>query len=141
MKTLHGINPRIAELMRKMRQTASRSLRESYAEQAKVLLRRAERISDKNNPEEQAGLRKLRNEMIQILDTQFPIEQRKVDLKELSDKDPLGAGTSCSLGIVEGDTIHQGISWIAVVALSILAFGLGRSTKKAYRKMMRRRKH
>lgn len=139
MKTLHSINPKIAELMRKMRQTANRSLRESYAEQARVLLHRAERISDKNNPEEQAGIRKLRNEMIQILDTQFPIGQREADLKELSDKDPLGAGRSCALGIIEGDTIHQGLKWPIVILLAVLAFGVGRTTKKAYRKMMRRR--
>jgi hypothetical protein len=139
MKTLHSINPKIAELMRKMRQTASRSLREAYAQQAKVLMRRAEKISDKNNPEEQAGLRKLRNEMIQILDTQFPISQRKEDLKELSEKDPLGAGTSCSLGIIEGDTIYQGLKWPLVLLLAALAFGIGRTTKKAYRRMKKHR--
>jgi len=139
MTTLHSITPKIAELMRKMRQTASRSLRESYSKQARALLKKAEKISDKDNVEEQAGIRKLRNELIIILDTQFPISQREDDLKEITKDNPLGKGILCSLGIIEGDTIHQGLSWVTVAVLSIIAFSLGRTTKKAYRRMMRRK--
>ena len=141
MANLHDITPKIAELMRKMRQTANRSLRANYAEQAKVLLIQAEKIGDKSNPEEQAGIRKLRNELVEMLDTQFPISQRKADLDTA--RGPLEKairGAACSFGIIEGDTINQGPSWIAMAALAGGFFLLGRSTKKAYRKMMRRRR-
>ena len=138
MSALVTITPKIAELLRKMKQTANRSLRKSYADQAKALLRRAEIVSDKQNPEEQAGIRRLRNELIITLDAQFPVTQRQEDLKEISGENPIAQ--SCSLGIIEGDTIHQGLRWPVVILLAIVAFGAGRSTKLAYRRMMRRRR-
>jgi hypothetical protein len=143
MSSLHDITPQIAELMRKMRQTANRSLRASYAEQAKAHLAKAEEVSDKSNTEEQAGIRKLRNELIEMLDTQFPISQRKADLKVIKGPTRLEKaikGAACSFGIIEGDTINKGPSWVVIAALAGLFFMLGRSTKKAYRKMMRRRR-
>tara|TARA_B100001109_G_C18675606_1_gene386174 strand:+ start:204 stop:626 length:423 start_codon:yes stop_codon:yes gene_type:complete len=134
----HELTPKIAELLRKMKQTANRSLRKTYANQAKTLLQRAEESSDPHNIEEQAGIRKLRNDLIVTLDTQFPISQRKADTKALGssdDREPL----TCSFGIVEGDTtINQMPKWYVLVGLAILFFSLGRTTKKVYRRMRRK---
>ena len=111
MSALHEITPQLVETMRKMRQTANRSLRKSYAEQSKALLAKAEKLSDSSNIEEQAGIRKLRNDLIQILDTQFPLSQRKADLKDIKGEDSAMRKIACTFGIIEGDTIHEAPKW------------------------------
>ena len=137
--TLHEITPKLAELIRKMRQTANRSLRQTYVDQAKILLKNAERVSDRNNVEEQAGVRKLRNDLIQILDTQFPVSQRKEDTKDLESKETPLHKLACSFGFIEGDTtVNEMPKWYVLAGLAALCFMLGRTTKKVYRRMRRK---
>ena len=137
--TLHEITPKIAELIRKMRQTANRSLRQTYADQAKILLDNAERISNKNNVEEQAGVRKLRNDLIQILDTQFPLSQRKEHTKALESKETPMRKLACSFGFIEGDTtVNEMPKWYVLAGIALLCFALGRTTKQVYRRMRRK---
>lgn len=123
--------PKIVELMSKMRRTSSRTLRKNYADQAKLLLKTAEKEVDKNNPAARAGLRRVRNELIQVLDLEFPEIARKDELKNLGGLE----GQSCPIGgfglFSNTTNIIKGCSWTTILGVGALLYLLGRSHRKA----------
>lgn len=122
----------LGEMLPKYQQTANRSLRETYAKRAKKLLDVAEKGINKNNPEEWAGFRLLRNQWIERLEYQFPEIQRP----ELASSLSSGLGNFC-FGVVE-NTINY-CHWY-VVAIGILLYLLGRAHQKAKKRRAKKMK-
>lgn len=120
----------LGEMLPKFQQTANRSLRETYAKRAKKLMAKAEKGINKNNPEEWAGFRALRNQWIEMLDYQFPEIQRPELAGTAS-----GLGNFC-LGIVENTVTH--CNWY-ILGIGVLLYMLGRAHQKAMRARKNRR--
>jgi len=124
-----SVIPQIVELMSKLRRTNSRSLRKNYADQAKALLAIAEKETSKTDPAARAGLRRARNELIQVLDYEFPEISRPDELKKLGGFDGLD-GQSCNLGLFSNTNIIKKCSWITIASVGAVLYLLGRSHRK-----------
>jgi hypothetical protein len=128
----------ITEILNRMRRTNNKELREHYAKKARALLTIAERSTSRSDPEAQAGLRRARVELEQIVDYQFPEISRKDELDNLnklagSANEKLEA---CNLGVFNTTNVIKGCSWITLLGVGTLLYLLGR----AHRKKVARRK-
>ena len=128
----------IAELLNQMRRTNNDELRKHYAQKGRLLLKIAEKHTP-SNPEAQAGLRRARVELEQVIDYQFPGLSRQDEIDKLSKRAGLSAapGNTCTpLGVFNTTTIVKGCSWATLVGVGGVLYLLGR----AHRKKVARRK-